>query len=341
MAATRRRARAGHGAPGSPSTSSRWGSRAPPPPARARSRGPRAPRAPPGAGRARGARAARGRRRDAGAHARRGGTRPRRYGGRSGRASGGPADWRSPPRPSRAPRPPPAGRASRGALPPRRRPPGERPPPGRGRWRTGCSLRAGAAGSGPRAWASRSPHTRARGLSATLPGKVMHRRREHRALTPRTSCIDAGQRVPPGATLTLGPPTYGQSVVRNGGTLILTPAGTFTFCSLQTTRGVTIVVSGATASTINVVGSFRLANVSSMLPVNTTPTPSLNVGGGRLRIGAGATIQAFISAPNARGAFGRKSTIAGRFCVDSNQADKGITMMCPTTTTTTTTQPLG
>ena len=154
------------------------------------------------------------------------------------------------------------------------------------------------------------------------------------------------QIVPPGATLTLGPGTYGQFVVRNGGTLILTPAGTFTFCSLQTTRGVTIVVSGATASTINIVGSFRLANVSSMLPVNTTPTPSLNVGGSRLRIGAGATIQASISAPNARGAFGRKSTIAGRFCVDSNQSDKGITLMCPTTTTTsvtttTTTQPPG
>ena len=67
-----------------------------------------------------------------------------------------------------------------------------------------------------------------------------------------------------------------------------------------------------------------------MLPVGTTPTPFLNIGGSSLRIGRRSTIQAFISAPNADASFGRGAKITGSFCVNSlSRSDKGITLMCP------------
>jgi hypothetical protein len=147
---------------------------------------------------------------------------------------------------------------------------------------------------------------------------------------PALSCTGGvDQIVPKLGTLTLAPGTYGNLVVKTGATVILAPEGVFNFCSVHTGRNVTIVVSGMTPSMINVVGNFRLSDASTMLPVGTTPTPFLNVGGDSLRIGRRSTIQAFISAPDAHAAFGRGAKITGSFCVLSNQADKGITLMCP------------
>ncbi|HUE30288.1 MAG TPA: hypothetical protein VMR79_05400, partial [Verrucomicrobiae bacterium] len=103
----------------------------------------------------------------------------------------------------------------------------------------------------------------------------------------------------------------------------------FTFCSVETHRGTAIVIGGSGPSTVNVVGNFRLANGGSMLPAGTTPTPFLNIGGNALRFGAGTTIQAFMSAPNAVASFGHHSTIMGSFCAQSNRSDKGVTLMCP------------
>ena len=137
-----------------------------------------------------------------------------------------------------------------------------------------------------------------------------------------------------GANVVLTPGTYGAVAVRDGGTLVLSPAGTFNFCSLRTARNAAIVVNGTGLTTINVVGDFRLADASTFLPGGSAPTPLLNIGGTSLRIGRRATIQAFISAPNADAAFGAGSKIIGSFCVNSNRADKGITLECPMPATT-------
>ncbi len=137
------------------------------------------------------------------------------------------------------------------------------------------------------------------------------------------------QVIPKLATVTLAPGTYGNIRVKDGATLILAPEGVYNICSFATGRNVTIEVSGMTPTMINVVGNFRLADAGTFLPLGTTPTPFLNIGGDSLRIGRRSTIQAFISAPNAHAAFGRGAKITGSFCVLSNQADKGVTIMCP------------
>jgi len=137
------------------------------------------------------------------------------------------------------------------------------------------------------------------------------------------------QTIQPFDNVTLAPGTYGDVLVRSAASLTLAPAGTFTFCSLTTSRNATISVAGGTASIINIANKFRLADSSTFLPIGTTPTPAVNIAGDMFRISRQAKIQAFISAPNAMASFGHGSTIIGSVCVLSSRSDKLVTMTCP------------
>ncbi|HEY8201477.1 MAG TPA: hypothetical protein VII47_09000, partial [Actinomycetota bacterium] len=132
------------------------------------------------------------------------------------------------------------------------------------------------------------------------------------------------------ASKTLDPTTgpFGRVIVLAGGTLDLLP-GTFEFCSVATGRNARIRVTGATLTTINVQGDFRLANGGSLRPDPGSPTPTLNIGGDSFRVGAQATVQANVSAPNALASFGRTAAVLGNVCVDGVRSDKGIQIGCP------------
>jgi hypothetical protein len=121
---------------------------------------------------------------------------------------------------------------------------------------------------------------------------------------------------------------YGRVIVLSGGTLNLLP-GTYEFCSITTSRNARIVTTGGGQTTINVAGNVRLANGSSLGPDSVTATPIVNIGGTSFRLGAGGTVQAFLSAPNALASFGRNASLQGNFCVDSVRSDKGINLGCP------------
>ena len=135
--------------------------------------------------------------------------------------------------------------------------------------------------------------------------------------------------VPKGGNLILTPGTYGALMVLDQGDLILSGPGTFSFCSIKTGRNANILIKGSGLTTINVVGSFRLADSGKLAPDTGVLTPFMNVMGGSFRIGRRSSFQAFLSAPNARLSFGRSSTFIGTFCALSMGSDKGITMMCP------------
>jgi hypothetical protein len=137
------------------------------------------------------------------------------------------------------------------------------------------------------------------------------------------------QVIQPFTDVTLAPGTYGAVLVRSAATLTLSGGGTYTFCSLSTSRNAAIKIEGTTQSIINVEHSFRLAGASTFLPIGATPTPELNIGGTMLRFSRQATIQAFISAPNAMASFGHGSTIIGSICVLSTRSDKLVTLTCP------------
>jgi len=125
----------------------------------------------------------------------------------------------------------------------------------------------------------------------------------------------------------LAPGTYGALTLMNGSRITLAP-GTFQFCLLNGNRNVRILTTGALQSTINVSGSVRLANGSSLRPDGITPTPEVNVGGASVRLRQDTFVQAFLSAPNAALRLGRRAKLVGTFCVDSANSDKGINLMC-------------
>jgi len=136
----------------------------------------------------------------------------------------------------------------------------------------------------------------------------------------------------------LTPGTYGQVTLGNGASLNLEP-GTYNVCQIRTGKNVTVEVTGATQSIINVRDEVRIQNGSSFGPVGSTPTPLLNVAGDSVRIGRNATVQAFITAPSARLDLGNGTTFTGAACVQELSAGRNVNIECVSTTTTTTTPP--
>jgi len=138
----------------------------------------------------------------------------------------------------------------------------------------------------------------------------------------------------------LTPGTYGQVTLGNGASLNLEP-GTYNVCQIRTGKNVTVEVTGATQSIINVRDEVRIQNGSSFGPVGSTPTPLLNVAGDSVRIGRNATVQAFITAPSARLDLGNGTTFTGSACVRELSAGRNVDIECVSgvSTTTTTTTP--
>jgi hypothetical protein len=146
---------------------------------------------------------------------------------------------------------------------------------------------------------------------------------------PVIECGTTAITVPSRASMgPLAPGTYGAVTIMNGGTLTLLP-GKFVFCSFRTGRSAAVVTTGAGATHVDVAHGFRLANGSTFGPQAGSPTPRLNVGSSSVRIGAGSTLQAFLSAPSSLLSLGRGSLVRGSFCVLKSKSDKGIHLECP------------
>jgi hypothetical protein len=146
---------------------------------------------------------------------------------------------------------------------------------------------------------------------------------------PAFTCGGQSILVPSGASAgPLAPDTYGALVIEDDGDVTLQP-GTFQFCSIDAGKRVTIRTTGATQSTINIKGDLRLSNGSSFGPDPGTPTPVVNVEGSMVRLAQGATLQAFLSAPNGVLRLGRRSVIRGTACVRRVASDKGCNVECP------------
>ena len=79
-------------------------------------------------------------------------------------------------------------------------------------------------------------------------------------------------------------------------------------------RNARVEVTGATQTTVNVVGTFRLLNDTFFGPVLGTPTPILNVAGKVVRVSQSSKLEAFVSAPNALFKVGRSGNVTGGFC---------------------------
>jgi hypothetical protein len=146
---------------------------------------------------------------------------------------------------------------------------------------------------------------------------------------PDFACSSAAVTVLVGdSTGPLPPGTYGTLTILRNGTLTLAP-GTFEFCSLRTSKRATINVTGTEQTTINIVGTFRLADGSTLVPAPGTPTPRINIAGPYMRVSHRSTLQAFVSAPSALLTLGRYATINGTFCVNQSQSDKRVKLTCP------------
>jgi hypothetical protein len=145
---------------------------------------------------------------------------------------------------------------------------------------------------------------------------------------PAFECGGSNVTVPIGDSLTLPPGTYGSLTVLRAATLTLSP-GTYQFCSLKTAAGAAIVVTGSDATTIEVTGTLRLSNASSLARADEGPRPTINVSGSYMRVSQGALLDAFVVAPNALLTLGRESTLIGTFCVSTSHSDKHVHLDCP------------
>jgi hypothetical protein len=125
----------------------------------------------------------------------------------------------------------------------------------------------------------------------------------------------------------LVPGSYRSLMVMNGASVSLSP-GAYQFCQVMIGRGASIEILGPQATTIDVDGSFKLGNGSTFVPSANAPTPTLDVGGSRLKVGAQSVLEARVSAPNARMSLGRSSRIAGTFCALKLNTDANAVVEC-------------
>lgn len=144
---------------------------------------------------------------------------------------------------------------------------------------------------------------------------------------PSFTCGGPDVRVLPGQVVgPLAPGTYGRVQILDGAELIL-DAGTFQICDLKMGRYGRFVTRGIT--TINVVGNLTVGSGCYGGPETANDaTPILNIGGTKVRVSQGATLQAAVDAPFAKLTFGRDSTLLGCFCGQQMKSDKHITMIC-------------
>src|SRR5262249_20663710 len=155
---------------------------------------------------------------------------------------------------------------------------------------------------------------------------------------PVVQCGGSDVTVPKKGSKSLTPGTYGQVTLGDGASLNLD--GTYSVCQIRAGKRVTVEVTGATQSTINVRDQVRIGDGSTFGPVGSTPPPLLNVAGAAVRFGKKATVQAFITAPSARLDLGDGSTFTGAACVRELSAGKKVKIECvPEVSTTTTTSP--
>ncbi len=147
--------------------------------------------------------------------------------------------------------------------------------------------------------------------------------------------------VAPFQSVTLPPGTYNRVRLLTGGTLTLDPGGTFNFCSLRTARPGNIFIAGTDQTTINIAETLRIADASVLQSLPGIPGAIINVAGRSVRIGRGAELDAFVTAPNALMKPGRGSILNGTFIMNACGSDKAVHCGCeiipPFTTTTTTT----
>ena len=116
---------------------------------------------------------------------------------------------------------------------------------------------------------------------------------------PTVQCGGSDVTVPRRGSASLTPSTYGQVTLGDGASLNLAP-GTYNVCQIRTGKRVTVEVTGATQSTINVRDGVRIDDGSTFGPMGSTPPPLLNVAGDTVHIGKRTIVQAFITAPSAR-----------------------------------------
>ena len=128
--------------------------------------------------------------------------------------------------------------------------------------------------------------------------------------------------------------------------LTLDPAGVFTFCSLRTTPGTAgakVLIAGSGQTTINIVGTMRIADAGLLRSQPGVPAALINVGGSLVRVGRMAELDAVVTAPNATFRVGRGGHINGSFFMNACGTDKEVVCACdfippvPTTTTASTT----
>jgi hypothetical protein len=126
----------------------------------------------------------------------------------------------------------------------------------------------------------------------------------------------------------LAPGTYGDVFIGTSGALVLAP-GNFTFCSIQTSKHVTIQQNGPGQSIIEITGSLKLADDSDLFPFPVgSPSPIIFVGGPLVRVGAASHMTARIFAPNATIRLGRTAVFDGTFCSAKTATDKATTLTC-------------
>jgi len=158
---------------------------------------------------------------------------------------------------------------------------------------------------------------------------------------PAFECGGASVQVKRGESVgPLAPGSYGDVLVQNGGTLLL-GEGSYRVCSLQAGRGATIAAVGAGQTTLDVAGIVRLKNGSRLGPGAGVAPPVVSVAGPQVRVGADGDVTAFLSAPQARVALGRRSGFAGTVCGQRLETGWKATLGCvaggPSTTTSTST----
>jgi hypothetical protein len=144
---------------------------------------------------------------------------------------------------------------------------------------------------------------------------------------PTFTCGTQVVNLPPGDVQTLTPRTYGFARVANGATLHLAP-GVYTFCDVKTGRDAQIVADGPVL--LQITGNLRVGTDSYFGPAIAAPPIAVYVAGRKVRISQSGVAVAQITAPFAKGTFGRDSNLTGYFCADQSKSDKHITLVCPT-----------
>jgi len=132
--------------------------------------------------------------------------------------------------------------------------------------------------------------------------------------------------VPGGATrLGLLPGSYGRLNIGDGGTLLLSELGTYTFCSIKVGRFAQLT--SPQQITVNVTGKFQMGQASFVGSTSGAPI-ILNSSGPLVRVSQDAVLNAAVTAPYAKFKIQRDGTLRGCLCVERFSTDKHTTLLC-------------